>query len=55
MKFAAAVLVNLIIALVLVWGILQAVHGHYGLLIGGALAYIVALGKIGCLPSSDSH
>ncbi|MGN6554734.1 MAG: hypothetical protein ACTHLW_13580 [Verrucomicrobiota bacterium] len=37
-------------ALILGWGILQAVHGSYWLLAGGFLGYLALLGKIGCLP-----
>jgi len=55
MKFVAGLFVYLFIAFVLAWGILQAVHGHYWLLGVGALGYILALSKIGCLPPDSSH
>lgn len=55
MKFYAVILAFLFIAFVLGWGILQAVHGHYGLLVAGTLAYVLAFSKLGCLPPSSSH
>ena len=55
MKFYAVVLAYLLIAVVLGWGILQAVHGHYWLLGGGILAYVLAFSKLGCLPPDSSH
>lgn len=50
MKFALAMLVHLVIGLVLVWGIILAVTGNYWLLMGGFLAYLIALIRFGCLP-----
>jgi len=55
MKFLFAVLAYLAIAFVLSWGILQAVSGHFALLVVGFLAYVVALSKLGCLPPGESH
>ena len=55
MKFFAAILVFLFVAFILSWGILQAVHGHFWLLGIGALAYVLALSKIGCQPAGNSH
>ena len=55
MKFYAVVLAFLLIAVVLGWGILQAVHGHYWMLGVGTLAYVLAFSKLGCLPPKDSH
>ena len=55
MKFFAVVLAYLLIAFVLSWGILQAVHGHYWLLGVGVLAYVLAFSKLGCLPPDGSH
>jgi len=52
MKFVMAVIVQSLLGLLLTWGILQAVHGSYWLLIAGTLAYIVvflALGVLGLL------
>jgi len=55
MKFLLAILAYLLIGLVLGWGILLAVHGNPWLLIAGFLAYVVAFGKLGCLPTKKSH
>ena len=55
MKFVLAVLAYLLIAVVLGWGILLAVKGNLWLLIVGFLAYVVAFGKWGCLPTKKSH
>jgi len=55
MKFIGAIVAYLFMAILLGWGILQAVGGHFSLLIVGALAYILALAKLGCLPPSESH
>jgi hypothetical protein len=48
MKFALAILVYLIMALILATGILLTMHGQPWLLILGAAGFIVAFGKIGC-------
>lgn len=48
MKFALAILVYLIIALILGAGILLTTHGNPWLLILGAVGFVVAFGKIGC-------
>src|SRR5438093_109057 len=53
MKFVMAVVAYLVIGFVLGWGILLAVKGHLWLLIVGALAYVVAFGRIGCLPKKS--
>ena len=53
MKFALGIVAYLVIGLVLGLGILQAVKGHPILLIVGFLAYVVAFGKIGCLPKKS--
>ncbi len=55
MKFFAVVMAYLFIALILGWGILQAVHGHFWLLGAGIVAYVLAFSKLGCLPPSNSH
>jgi hypothetical protein len=49
MKLFLAVLVYLLIAAVLGWGILLLMAGKPLLLIVAFLAYVVAFGKIGCL------
>jgi hypothetical protein len=55
MKFLGAVIAYLVIGFILGWGILLAVTGHVWLLAVGFIAYVVAFGKIGCLPPSNSH
>ncbi len=53
MKFVLAILAYLVIAGVLGWGILLAVKGSPWLLVAGIVAYVVAFGKIGCLPKKS--
>ena len=56
MKFFGAILAYLLIGAVLGWGILVAAHGgSLWLLVAALVAYVVAFGKIGCLPPSKSH
>ena len=50
MKFALAILVYLVIAVILGVGILEVMAGKPWLLVGGAVAFIVAFGRIGCMP-----
>jgi hypothetical protein len=50
MNFLWAVVAYLVIAAVLGWGILLAVKGSPWLLVAGFVAYVIAFGKIGCLP-----
>jgi hypothetical protein len=50
MKFLWTIVAYLVLGIVLSWGILQAVRGEPWLLIIGALAYIIAFVKLGCLP-----
>jgi hypothetical protein len=50
MKFVLAIVAYLLIAGVLGLGILLAVKGSPWLLIVALVGYIVAFGKIGCLP-----
>lgn len=52
MKFLAAIAVYLLTGAVLAGGILQAVKGNLWFLVIGFLVFVVALGKIGCLPKS---
>jgi hypothetical protein len=54
MRFLLGIIVYLIIGLVLGLGMLQVVHGKPWLLLIALIAYVVAFGKIGCLPK-DSH
>ena len=37
----------------LIWGILAAMKGNLWVLIVGFIAYVVAFGKIGCLPKKS--
>ncbi len=53
MKFYLAIVAYLVIGLVLGWGILQAVKGSPWLLVAGFVAYVVAFGKLGCLPKKS--
>jgi hypothetical protein len=48
MKFALAILVYAVIALILGVGILQVVAGHPLLLIIGVAGFILAFARIGC-------
>ncbi len=50
MKFLMAVLVYLLMAFFLGWGILQAVHGNFWLLAASFLVYLVLFFRIGCVP-----
>ena len=52
MKFLASVVVYLLIALMLSWGILLTIKGNYWFLIVSVLAYVLAFAKLGCLPKS---
>jgi hypothetical protein len=53
MKFLFAVLAYLVIGIVLGWGILLAVKGSFWLLAISFLAYVIAFGRIGCLPKKS--
>jgi hypothetical protein len=53
MKFVMAVVAYLGIGFVLGGGLLLAAKGNFWLLIVGTLAYIVAFGRIGCLPKKS--
>ncbi len=48
MKLALSILVYVVFAFFLGWGVLLAYHGSYGLLIAGALVYSGMLYLIGC-------
>jgi hypothetical protein len=50
MKFALAILVYLVIAAILGAGILMLVAGKPWLLIVGAVGFVFAFGRIGCMP-----
>ena len=53
MKFLLAIIAYLVIGVVLGAGILLAVKGSPWLLVVGFLAYVVAFGKLGCLPGKS--
>ena len=53
MKFLMGILAYVLIGVVLGAGILMAVKGSPWLLIVGFIAYVVAFGKIGCLPKKS--
>lgn len=55
MKFVSAVIIYLLMAFVLAWGILDFSHGRHWLLIAGVLGYVLMLAKIGCLPPKSHH
>jgi hypothetical protein len=50
MKFALAILIYGIMASILGAGILLLMHGNPWLLIIGAVSFVVAFGRIGCMP-----
>jgi hypothetical protein len=49
MKLLLSVMVYLLLAALLAWGILLMMHGKPWLLIGSVVAYVVGVAKIGCL------
>jgi hypothetical protein len=53
MKFLMSVLVYVVLAAFLAWGILLAVRGQYWLLIAASTTYLLGLGFIGCLPKKS--
>ena len=53
MKLFLAIVAYLVIGLFLGWGILLAVKGNLWLLIASLVVYVVAFGKIGCLPKKS--
>ncbi len=53
MKLLLAVLAYLVIGGVLSWGILLMIKGSPWLLVISFLAYVVAFGKLGCLPKKS--
>lgn len=50
MNFLGAIIAYAVMALIIGWGILQAVHGHFWLLAFGVLGYLALFFKLGCLP-----
>lgn len=55
MKFVGAIIVYLIMAGVISWGILLTFTGNFWVLIAGLVAYIIALVRIGCNPPAKAH
>jgi hypothetical protein len=55
MKFLGAIIAYAVMAWILGWGILQAVHGSYWLLIFGVVGYLALFAKLGCLPPKSHH
>ncbi|HYG23117.1 MAG TPA: hypothetical protein VEH04_10065 [Verrucomicrobiae bacterium] len=55
MNFLGAIFAYAFMAFVLGWGVLQAVHGNYWLLVIGFVAYMAMLIKLGCLPPKTGH
>lgn len=52
MKFLAAVLVYLLIAAALGWGILLAMKGSMWFLAAAVAVYVIVFAKVGCLPKA---
>jgi len=48
MKFALAILVYTLIALILCVGVLQLIHGKPWALVAGVVAYLLAFAQLGC-------
>lgn len=53
MKLLWAIIAYLVIGLILGWGLILTMKGSPWLLVIGFLAYVVAFGKIGCLPKKS--
>ena len=53
MKLLLVILAYLLIGVVLGWGLLLAAKGNWWVLIVGTLVYVVAFGKLGCLPKKS--
>jgi len=49
MKLLLSAVAYLVMAALLGWGILLMMHGNPWLLIGGVLAYLLAVARIGCM------
>ena len=55
MKFLLPVIAYLAMGFILGYGVLLASRGSFTFLVIGALAYVVAVGKLGCLPGKSAH
>jgi hypothetical protein len=53
MKLFWAIIAYVVIGIILGWGLILAVKGNLWLLVIGFIAYVVAFGKIGCLPKKS--
>jgi hypothetical protein len=53
MKFLLAIVAYVIIGLVLGIGLVMVMKGNPWLFVAGFIAYVVAFGKIGCLPKKS--
>jgi len=53
MKLLWAIIAYLIIGIILGWGILAGMKGNWWILAAGFLAYVIAFGRIGCLPKKS--
>jgi hypothetical protein len=49
MKFILAIVIQLLMGFALMWGIIQAVHGSFWLLIVASLAYLAVFTRVGCV------
>ena len=48
MKFVAAVVIQVLLGLFLMWGMIQAVQGSYWLLAAGSMVYLALFTRMGC-------
>ena len=55
MKFLLAIIVYLLMAAVLGWGMLLMLKGNPWLLVVSFLAYAAAFSKLGCVPGKSHH
>ena len=53
MKFLWAIIAYLVIAAILGWGLILTVKGNPWLFVIAFLAYVIAFGRIGCLPKKS--
>ncbi len=55
MKLILGIVAYLLIGLLLGWGILLTVRGQPWLLLAGFAAYVIAVGRLGCLPKKPTR
>jgi hypothetical protein len=53
MKLLWAIIAYLVIGIILGWGLILTMKGNPWLLVIGFISYVVAFGKIGCLPKKS--